>query len=404
MRGDEANQGPMFSYISAAQRVPANHPMRGIREIADVALKSLSRTFDRLYSKVGRPSIPPEHLLRALLLQYFYGIRSERLLMEQLDYNLLFRWFVGLNIDDEVWDASTFSKNRDRLLEGDIAQQFLQAVVDQARDRGLTSDEHFSIDGTLVEAWASQKSFRPKDGDEDDGPQGRNPHVDFRGKSRKNDTHESSTDPDARLYRKGHGQESKLSYLGHVVMENRHGLVVDCEVTHADGHGERDAGRELMGRVSRNAARDPRGRQGLRHRGLHREHASPGCHAPRRAEHLAAQERDRRSDHSPSGLSTQPSRAQDRGASVRLAQSVGRDVAGQSQRQGARALGLHLWHGGLQSDPHAKPARTGHMMDSNGRANRRQGKNGPHDMAQTSVLSTLTTPRMLLRRHSSAAC
>jgi transposase len=251
MRGDEANQGPMFSYISAAQRVPADHPMRGIREIADVALRSLSRGFDRLYSKVGRPSIPPEHLLRALLLQYFYGIRSERLLMEQLDYNLLFRWFVGLNIDDEVWDASTFSKNRDRLLEGDIAQQFLQAVLDQAREKGLTSDEHFSIDGTLVEAWASQKSFRPKDGDQDDGPAGRNPHVDFRGKSRKNDTHESTTDPDARLYRKGGGQESKLSYLGHVVMENRHGLVVDCEVTHADGYGERDAGRELMGRITR---------------------------------------------------------------------------------------------------------------------------------------------------------
>jgi len=251
MRGDEANQGPMFSYISAGQRVPADHPMRGIREIADVALRSLSRGFDRLYSKVGRPSIPPEHLLRALLLQYFYGIRSERLLMEQLDYNLLFRWFVGLNIDDEVWDASTFSKNRDRLLEGDIAQQFLQAVLDQARENGLTSDEHFSIDGTLVEAWASQKSFKPKDGDEDDGPAGRNPHVDFRGKSRKNDTHESTTDPDARLYRKGQGQESKLSYLGHVVMENRHGLVVDCEVTHADGYGERDAGRELMGRIIR---------------------------------------------------------------------------------------------------------------------------------------------------------
>jgi transposase len=251
MRGDEANQGPMFSYISAGQRVPADHPMRGIREIADVALRSLSRGFDRLYSKVGRPSIPPEHLLRALLLQYFYGIRSERLLMEQLDYNLLFRWFVGLNIDDEVWDASTFSKNRDRLLEGDIAQQFLQAVLDQARENGLTSDEHFSIDGTLVEAWASQKSFKPKDGDEDDGPAGRNPHVDFRGKSRKNDTHESTTDPDARLYRKGQGQESKLSYLGHVVMENRHGLVVDCEVTHADGYGERDAGRELMSRITR---------------------------------------------------------------------------------------------------------------------------------------------------------
>jgi len=251
MRGDGADQGPMFSYISAAQRVPAGHPMRGIREMADVALKALSPEFDRLYSKVGRPSIPPERLLRALLLQYFYGIRSERLLMEQLDYNLLFRWFVGLSMDDEVWDASTFSKNRDRLLEGEIAQRFLQAVLDQASAKGLVSDEHFSIDGTLVEAWASQKSFKPKSGDKGEGPQGRNPHVDFRGKERKNDTHASTTDPDARLYRKGDGQESKLSYLGHVVMENRHGLVVGCEVTHADGHGEREAGRELMNRIAR---------------------------------------------------------------------------------------------------------------------------------------------------------
>jgi transposase len=251
MRGDGADQGPMFSYISAAQRVPSGHPMRRIREMADVALKVLSPEFDRLYSKVGRPSIAPERLLRALLLQYFYGIRSERLLMEQLDYNLLFRWFVGLSMDDEVWDASTFSKNRDRLLEGEIAERFLQAVVDQAAAKGLTSDEHFSIDGTLVEAWASQKSFKLKGGDKGQGPEGRNPHVDFHGKERKNDTHESTTDPDARLYRKGSGQESKLSYLGHVVMENRHGLVVGCEVTHANGYGEREAGRVLMDCIAR---------------------------------------------------------------------------------------------------------------------------------------------------------
>ncbi len=251
MRGDSTDPGPMFSYISAAQRVPADHPLRRVREMADTALKALSREFDRLYSKVGRPSIPPERLLRALLLQYFYGIRSERLLMEQLDYNLLFRWFVGLSMDDEVWDPSTFSKNRDRLLEGEIAERFLQAVVEQASAKGLTSDEHFSIDGTLIEAWASQKSFKPKGGDKGQGPEGRNPHVDFRGKERKNDTHESTTDPDARLYRKGDGQESKLSYLGHVVMENRHGLVVGCEVTHANGYGEREAGRELMQRIDR---------------------------------------------------------------------------------------------------------------------------------------------------------
>jgi transposase len=244
----------MFSYISTAQRVPSDHPMRRIREMADVALKALSRDFEGLYSKVGRPSIPPERLLRALLLQYFYGIRSERLLMEQLNYNLLFRWFVGLSMDDTVWDASTFSKNRDRLLQGDVAQRFLDAILEQARESGLASDEHFSIDGTLIQAWAGQKSFRPKDGPDDDlRGGGRNPDVDFKGQERKNDTHQSTTDPDARQYRKGAGQESKLSYLGHVVMENRHGLVVGCQVTYADGHGERDAGRDLMGRIHRKA-------------------------------------------------------------------------------------------------------------------------------------------------------
>ncbi len=251
MRGDEREQGAVFSYISLGQRVPSDHPLRRIRELADAALKALWPTFESLYAKVGRPSIPPERLLRASLLQYFYGIRSERLLMEQLDYNLLFRWFVGLGMDDEVWDASTFSKNRERLLDGDVAQKFLKAVLDQAREAGLTSDEHFSIDGTLVEAWASQKSFKPKDGSDEGGPQGRNPHVDFRGKPRKNDTHQSTTDPEARLYRKGDGHESKLSYLGHVVMENRHGLVVGCEVTEANGYGERAAGRELMNRIPR---------------------------------------------------------------------------------------------------------------------------------------------------------
>lgn len=251
MRGDETEQSAMFSYVSPAHRVPADHPLRAIRRMADTALRSLSGEFDRLYAKTGRPSIAPERLLRALLLQYFYGIRSERLLMEQLDYNLLFRWFVGLNMDDRVWDPSTFSKNRERLLNGDVPQLFLGAVVEQAKGAGLTSDEHFSVDGTLIEAWASQKSFKPKDGSGGESGPGRNPDVNFRGKERRNDTHESTTDPDARLYRKGVGQESKLSYLGHVLVENRHGLVVGCTVTHADGHGERDAGCELLARARR---------------------------------------------------------------------------------------------------------------------------------------------------------
>src|SRR5438445_7712758 len=210
MRGEGDDPQPMFSYITTAQRVPQDHPLRRVRTMADEALRALSPEFDRLYSKVGRPSIPPERLMRASLLQYLYGIRSERLLMEQLDYNLLFRWFVGLEMDDPVWDASSFSKNRERLLSGDIGRRFLEETVAQARDAGLTSDEHFSVDGTVLEAWASHKSFQKKDGSDDDhgggGGRGRNRQVDFRGEARKNDTHQSTTDPDARMYTKGNRQ------------------------------------------------------------------------------------------------------------------------------------------------------------------------------------------------------
>jgi len=213
-----------------------------------VALRALSGEFDKLYSNVGRPSIPPEHLLRALLLQYFYGIRSERLLMEQLEYNLLFRWFVGLSMDDEVWNATVFSKNRERLLGGEIAQRFLELVVSQAQQGGLTSDEHFSVDGTLIEAWASQKSFRPKDGSGGSGGSGGD---DFRGQQRRNDTHASTTDPDARLFRKGHSQEAKLSYMGHVVIENRNALVMACELSVASGYAERESAARLLERTPR---------------------------------------------------------------------------------------------------------------------------------------------------------
>jgi transposase len=247
MRGEAEDPAAMFSYITPAQRVPQDHPLRPIRALADKALRALSPQFDKLYSKVGRPSIPPERLLLALLLQYFYGIRSERLLMEQLEYNLLFRWFVGLNMDDRVWDATVYSKNRDRLLAGEIAGFFFDQVVVEACRLGLTSDEHFSVDGTLIEAWASQKSFKAKDGSDDPGGSGRNADVDFRGKSRCNDTHQSTTDPQARLYRKARGQEAKMAYLGHVVIENRNALVVGCEVTEALGlHMERQAAERLV--------------------------------------------------------------------------------------------------------------------------------------------------------------
>ena len=242
MRGSDERSDFLFSYVSPEQRVPADHPMRPIRRIVDAALGRLSPRFDAMYTDFGRPSIPPEQLLRALLLQVLYTVRSERLLIEQLEYNLLFRWFVGLGMDEPIWDHSTFSKNRDRLLRGDIADAFFAEVLGEARTSGLLSDEHFTVDGTLLEAWASQKSFRPKDEDPPPPPDDpKNPAVNFRGERRKNDTHASTTDPDARLYRKGDGQPARLVYMGHVLMENRSGLVVDTEVTPADGYGERHA-------------------------------------------------------------------------------------------------------------------------------------------------------------------
>jgi transposase len=227
MRGDDQQQGAMFSYISPEQRVPADHPLRPIRQMVDDVLLGLSPQFDAVYARTGRPSIAPEKLLRALLLPLLYSVRSERQLIEQLNYNLLFRWFVGLNMDDPVWDATGFTKNRDRLLAGDVAQKFFDQVLAQAYARDLVSLEHFSVDGTLLEAWASQKSFQPKPSSgapPDDPPPGagRNPNVDFRGQTRTNDTHESTPEPEARLYKKAPGQPAELSYLGHVLMEALH--------------------------------------------------------------------------------------------------------------------------------------------------------------------------------------
>jgi transposase len=232
MRGDDLQQSGMFSYVSLEERIPQDHPLRPIRQAVDEIFRAMNPEFDGLYAKTGRPSIPPERLLRALLLQIFYSIRSERMLMEQLEYNLLFRWFVGMEMDEPVWNHAVFSKNRERLLNQEVAQRFFGRVLTQAKPH--LSDEHFTVDGTLIEAWASQKSFQKKDGGEGDGSQ-------FRGERRRNDTHESKTDPDAKLYRKGSGQEAKLGYLGHVLMENRNGLIVDAMVTQADGTAERDA-------------------------------------------------------------------------------------------------------------------------------------------------------------------
>jgi transposase len=247
MRGADEQNSHLFSYVSPEERVPASHPLRPMRQITDRVFVTLSRKFDALYSEMGRPSIPPEKLLRALLLQVLYTIRSERLLMEQLDYNLLFRWFVGLNMDDAVWDATVFSKNRDRLLAGAVARAFFDAVRAEAEARQLTSDEHFTVDGTLLEAWASLKSFKKVDREDAPPPDDPgNPTVDFHGERRSNTTHASTTDPDARLARKGRGKEAKLSYTGHILMENRHGLAVDVTLFPATGTAEREAAIELV--------------------------------------------------------------------------------------------------------------------------------------------------------------
>ncbi|MFM9860278.1 IS5 family transposase [Pseudoxanthobacter sp. M-2] len=243
MRGTDERTGALFSYVDLEARVPAGHPLRAIRSVVNEALAAMAGDLSALYSGLGRPSIAPEKLLRAMLLQAFYSIRSERQLMERLEFDLLFRWFVGLGIDDAVWDHSTFSKNRDRLLAGDVAARFLSAVLAQPRVKRLLSSEHFSVDGTLIQAWASMKSFRPTEGSGPDEPPpgGRNAEADFRGEKRSNATHTSTTDPDAKLYRKGPGMGAKLAFLGHALMENRSGLIVDACLTKVCGHAERVA-------------------------------------------------------------------------------------------------------------------------------------------------------------------
>jgi len=248
MRGKFDDQGALFSYISPEKRVPENHPLREIRELVRDVLKELTHSLGKLYASEGRPSVPPEQLLSALLLQVFYGIRSERQLMEQLDYNLLYRWFVGLSPDEAVWDPTTFTKNRDRLQKGDVFEKFMNKLLNHPQVKPLLSDEHFSVDGTLIEAWASQKSFRPKDDSDKDG-------ADFHGQTRSNDTHASTSDPDSRLYRKAAGREAKLCYMGHATMENRHGLAVAGIVTHANGTAERRAAEQMLEEKRKQAGR-----------------------------------------------------------------------------------------------------------------------------------------------------
>ena len=250
MRGTDRQTAQLFSSISPEALVPKDHPLRLIRTLVNAALERLSPTFEKLYAVVGRPSIPPEHLLRALLLQALFSVRSERQLMEQLTYNMMFRWFVGLSMDAPVWDVTVFTKNRERLLKGDIAQAFLAALLSDRQVKPLLSDEHFSVDGTLIEAWASIKSFRPKDGSGEPPGDGRNGERDFHGEKRSNETHASTTDPDARLYKKAAGQAAKLCHMGHVLMENRNGLVVEASLTHATGTAEREAAGGMLAQHS----------------------------------------------------------------------------------------------------------------------------------------------------------
>jgi transposase len=255
MRGTDVHQSGMFSYVSLESRVPQSHPLRGIKELLDEALEGMSREFDRVYASEGRPSIPPERLVRASTLQILYSIRSERLLCEQLDYNLLFRWFVGLSIDEPIWDHSSFTKNRDRLIEAKVARKLLRRIVRKARLAHLLSNEHFSVDGTLIESWAAVKSMRRRDGkDEPPGP-GRNPTVNWHGEKRSNETHVAPRDPEAKLFCKGKGQAAKLCYMGHTLMDHRHGLIVDVEVTQATGYAERETAIKLL---ERNDSRERR--------------------------------------------------------------------------------------------------------------------------------------------------
>ena len=247
MRGNQDFQGAMFSYISLEDRVPAAHPLRKLRAVVDALLASMSSEFEAVYARRGRPSVPPEMLLKALLLQILFSIRSERQLVEAINYNLLYRWFVGLNIEDKVWDHSTFSANRERLFNEDLARTFFERVKLSAQWGRLASDEHFRVDGTLIEAWASHKSFKRKD-DDSGTPPGRNPEVDFKGQQRCNDTHASTTDADARLFKKSAGDKSRLCHMGHILMENRNGLIVDVELTHASGTAEREAALAMLGR------------------------------------------------------------------------------------------------------------------------------------------------------------
>src|SRR5579863_3082767 len=358
MRGSDERSGSLFSFVDLEARVGRDHPLRTIRAIVNEAMSALAGEFSALYSPIGRPSIPPEELLRAMLLQAFYSIRSERQLMERLEFDLLFRWFVGIGVDDAVWDHSTFSKNRDRLLEGDLAAKLLGAVLTQPRVKRLLSTDHFSVDGTLVEAWASMKSFRPKDGSGEPPAGGRNREADFHGHKRSNQTHASTTDPDARLYRKGPGKEAKLCFMGHALMENRNGLVVDACLTEANGHAERIAALHMIEpRADRPRPITLAADKGYDAEDFVNELRSMNATPLRRAEHKRPLLGDRRPNGATRGLCGQPTHSQADRGSFWLDQDGRRPAADQVPRSRARRLGLHLRGRRLQSGAAAEAPR-----------------------------------------------
>ncbi len=350
-------QDGMFSYVTLEQRVPQDHPLREVRRITDVVLGSLNDEFDSLYSASGRPSIAPEYVLRALLLQAFYSVRSERQLVEQLDSNLLFRWFVGLGMDDAVWNHAVFSKNRERLLTSDVAQQFFAAVVAQARR--FMSDDHFTVDGTLIGAWASQKSFRKKDGSGDDG-------TNFHGGKRSNDTHESTTDPAARLYRKRDGTDSRLAYLGHTLVENRNGLIARAMVTQADGYAEREAALLMLADQQKDRSRriTVGGDKGLRLGGLRARRAGSQCDPARRQERRRTPLQHGPENDQARRLRDQPELPVADREELRLAQANGSGAPGQGARAAQGGLGLRLHLRRAQPAPAAKADRAATRVGS----------------------------------------
>lgn len=358
MRGSDARSEGLFSYVSCEARVPADHPLRPIRAIVDEALEVMSPTFEGLYSKIGRPSIPPEKLLRALLLQAFYSVRSERQLMEQLDYNLLFRWFVGLSMDAPVWDVTVFTKNRERLLAGDVAAKFLSTVLGQPKVKALLSDEHFSVDGTLIEAWASVKSFRPKDGGGEPPGPGRNGDRDFHGEKRSNKTHASTSDPEARLYRKGNGQPAKLAFMGHALMENRHALVVNVRLTAATGLAEREAAVSMVEAIPGRHRITVGADKAYDTKDFVANMRKPGRRCARRAEHEQPPLGDRRPDHPSPRLRRVLANPQTDRGGVRLDQGS-RLAQNASSRHGPRRLDVHPDRHRLQPDPPAQAAGGG---------------------------------------------